>query len=106
MTSETSAFPFDDRRRPIFTVGQVADMLDVQQAFLRRLEAHELVAPGRSDGNQRRYSRDDIDRVAHICNLIGDGLTLTGVRRVLELQAEVTELKAQLAEERAKLRQR
>jgi DNA-binding transcriptional MerR regulator len=90
--------PFDDRAQPIFTVGQVADMLDVQQAFLRRLEQHELVLPGRSEGNQRRYSRDDIDRVSEICGLIDDGLTLAGVRRVLELQAEVASLKADIAQ--------
>jgi MerR family transcriptional regulator/heat shock protein HspR len=89
---------FDDPTRPIFTVGQVADMLDVQQAFLRRLEAHDLVTPDRSEGNQRRYSRDDIDRVSHICGLIDEGLTLAGVSRVLELQAEVTRLKAEIAD--------
>lgn len=87
---------FDDPTRPIFTVGQVADMLDVQRAFLRRLEAHDLVAPDRSEGNQRRYSRDDIDRVSRICGLIDDGLTLAGVSRVLELQAEVAQLKAEI----------
>ncbi|MDQ1697233.1 MAG: hypothetical protein QOJ03_2586 [Frankiaceae bacterium] len=92
----------EDSGLPIFTVGQVADMLDVRQAFLRRLESQELVNPERSDGNQRRYSRDDIDRVTHICDLVDDGLTLAGVRRVLELQAEVTSLKKQLAEAKRK----
>jgi len=94
----------DDRTSPIFTVGQVADLLDVRQAFLRRLESNELVSPGRSDGNQRRYSRDDIDRVTNICGLIDDGLTLAGIRRVLELQEEVAALKTALAKERAKAR--
>ncbi|HEU5033528.1 MAG TPA: MerR family transcriptional regulator [Mycobacteriales bacterium] len=98
--------PLDDPTRPIFTVGQVADMLDVQQAFLRRLESHDLVTPGRSEGNQRRYSRVDIDRVTQICGLIDEGLTLAGVTRVLQLQAEVAELKAELAEARRQARTR
>ena len=88
--------PYDDQSLPFFTVGQVSSMLDVQQPFLRRLEDFELVAPERSDGNQRRYSRDDIDRVADIVGLIDEGLTLAGVRRVLELQAEVDALKAEI----------
>src|SRR3954453_5626204 len=92
------SLPFDDPGRPVFTVGQVADMLEVQQAFLRRLESHELVLPDRSEGNQRRYSRDDINRVSAICGLVDEGLTLAGVRRVLELQAEVAALKAVIAE--------
>jgi MerR family transcriptional regulator/heat shock protein HspR len=88
--------PIDDEHAPLYSVGQVADMLDVQQAFLRRLEAHDLVLPDRSEGNQRRYSRNDIDRVTEIVGLIDKGLTLTGVRRVLELQAEVDALKAEI----------
>ena len=88
--------PYDDQSLPFFTVGQVSSMLEVQQPFLRRLEEFELVAPERSDGNQRRYSRDDITRVSEIVGLIDEGLTLTGVRRVLELQAEVDALKAEI----------
>ena len=88
--------PDDDRSLPFFTVGQVSAMLDVQQPFLRRLEEFELVAPERSDGNQRRYSHNDIDRVSEIVGLIDEGLTLAGVRRVLDLQAEVDALKAEI----------
>jgi len=93
--------PIDERGRPLFTVGQVAELLDVQQAFLRRIDQHDLVSPARSDGRQRRYSRDDISRVEQIVDLVGEGLTLAGVRRVLHLQAEVDALKAQVAELRS-----
>lgn len=96
--------PYDDPSRPMFSVGQVADMLDVQQAFLRRLDTQQLVCPARSEGAQRRYSRDDVDRVAEVCGLIDEGLTLEGVRRVIALQAEVAALRAELARERAKRR--
>ncbi len=95
--------PYDDRERPLFTVGQVAEMLDVQQAFLRRLDQQELVSPARSDGYQRRYSMADVDRVSEICSLVGEGLTLAGVRRVMELQADVAALRAQVAALRARL---
>jgi DNA-binding transcriptional MerR regulator len=96
--------PYDDRERPLFTVGQVAEMLDVQQAFLRRLDQHDLVSPARSDGFQRRYSMVDVDRVSEICGLVGEGLTLPGIRRVLELQAEVAALQEEVAALRAAAR--
>lgn len=102
----TSRPPFDDASAPIFTVGQVADMLGVQQAFLRRLDQHELVSPARSQGRQRRYSRDDLDRVGQVVTLVGEGLTLGGVRRVLALQAEVAALRAELSAARAALAER
>jgi hypothetical protein len=45
-----------------------------------------------------------MDRVSEICGLVGEGLTLAGVRRVLELQAEVSALQAQVAALRAAAR--
>jgi MerR family transcriptional regulator/heat shock protein HspR len=92
--------PFDDAAAPLFSVGQVADMLGVQQAFLRRLDREDVVTPARSGGQQRRYSRDDVSQVQEAMTLIGDGLTLSGVRRVLDLQQQVRALEAELAQER------
>jgi MerR family transcriptional regulator/heat shock protein HspR len=92
----------DDVSAPLFTVGQVARMLDVQPAFLRRLDSFGVVSPERSDGGQRRYSREHVERVADACSLIGEGLTLAGVSRVFALQAEVAALEAELAQQRAR----
>ena len=85
-----------DDALPLYTVGQVSQLLDVQQAFLRRLDQFDLVTPARSEGRQRRYSRDDVRRVQDIVGLVDEGLSLAGVRRVLELQAEVDALKAEI----------
>lgn len=96
--------PIDDHSAPLYTVGQVADMLDVQPAFLRRLDAEEVVQPARSDGGQRRYSRDEIVRIERVSELTGEGLTLAGIRRLLALEAELAEVRAELAIERARRR--
>lgn len=40
--------PADDEHAALFTVGQVADMLHVRQAFLRRIDEHQVVSPQRS----------------------------------------------------------
>jgi DNA-binding transcriptional MerR regulator len=93
---------FDDEHTPLFTVSQVAAALEVQPAFLRRLDSFDVVSPARSDGAQRRYSRFDVGRVEQAVALIDEGLTLPGVRRVLELQAEVDALKAEIKALRAK----
>jgi MerR family transcriptional regulator/heat shock protein HspR len=89
---------FDDAAAPLFSVSQVAEALGVQPAFLRRLDSLAVVSPTRSAGAQRRYSRNDIARVEQARVLIGEGLTLAGVRRVFALQAEVDALKAELAQ--------
>lgn len=94
--------PIDDAHAPLYSVGQVADMLGVQPAFLRRLDAEQVVQPARSEGGQRRYSRAEIGRVQQVSALAADGLSLSGIRRILELEAEVANLKRQLATERAR----
>jgi len=87
----------DDEHAPVFTVGQVAEAVGVQPAFLRRLDQLDVVSPARSAGAQRRYSRNDVTLVQQACALIDEGLTLAGVRRVFELEAEVRALKAEIA---------
>ena len=89
---------FDDDRAALYTVGQVAGMLDVQPAFLRRLDTEQVVQPARSDGGQRRYSRLDIAQVQHVTRMADEGMSLAGIRRILALEAEVAALHAQLAQ--------
>jgi MerR family transcriptional regulator, heat shock protein HspR len=89
------SLPLDDANRPLFTVGQVSEMLEVQQAFLRRLDEFAVVSPSRSPGGQRRYTRNEIVIVRYVVELVDDGLTLPAVRRVLELEARVRELEAE-----------
>jgi MerR family transcriptional regulator/heat shock protein HspR len=90
--------PFDDEHAPVYSVGQVAGMLGVQPAFLRRLDIEEVVQPARSEGGQRRYSRSEIARVQQVSAMADEGMTLAGIRRILELEAEVTVLQHQLTE--------
>jgi MerR family transcriptional regulator/heat shock protein HspR len=89
------SLPLDDADRPLFTVGQVSEMLEVQQAFLRRLDEFAVVSPSRSAGGQRRYTRNEIVVVRYVAELIDGGLTLAAVRRVLALEARVRELEAE-----------
>ena len=85
-------FPFEDENLPLFTVGQVAEMLEVQQAFLRRLDEFDVVRPSRSSGGQRRYSRTEVTVVRYVAQLADEGMTLAAIRRVLELEHQVRAL--------------
>jgi len=92
--------PFPDDHFPLYTVGQVAGMLGVQPAFIRRLDTEQVVQPARSDGGQRRYTRAEIATVEEVAQMAGEGMTLAGIRRILVLEAEVAALKQQLEEQR------
>ena len=88
--------PLDDESMPFYTIGQVAQILGLQPAALRRLDEQEIVRPSRSDGGQRRYSRREVERLREVMQLTGDGVTLAGVREVLALRKRVSDLEDEL----------
>ncbi|WP_062441793.1 MerR family transcriptional regulator [Herbidospora daliensis] len=94
----------DDEFAPMFSVGQVASMLEVQHAFLRRIDQQHVVSPQRSAGGQRRYSRHDIGQIRQVVVLMGEGMTLAAVRRIIELEFEVIRLRRERDELAARLR--
>ena len=100
------SLPLDDENLPLFTVGQVAEMLEIQQAFLRRLDQLGVVSPSRPSGNQRRYTRREITVVRYVVDLVDEGMTLAAIRRVLKLEALVRELTAERDALRAALAER
>jgi len=85
-----------DGAAPLYTVSQVSAMLGVQPAFVRRLDTEGVVVPDRTSGGQRRYSRDEVDHIAALVQLIGQGLTLAGAQRVIELENEIAALRREL----------
>ena len=101
-----ASLPLDDENLPLFTVGQVSAMLEIQQAFLRRLDEHQVVRPTRSSGGQRRYTRREITVVQYVVALVDEGMTLPGIRRVLQLEARVQALEAERDVLRAAIAQR
>ncbi|KAB8188472.1 MerR family transcriptional regulator [Nonomuraea phyllanthi] len=97
--------PFDDEHAPLYSLGQVADMLQVQHAYLRRLDAHDVVSPSRSGGGQRRYSRHDITIVQHVTRMADEGMTLIAIRRILQLERELAAARQELQQAQARLRE-
>jgi MerR family transcriptional regulator, heat shock protein HspR len=89
------SLPFEDENLPLFTVGQVSAMLEIQQAFLRRLDDFGVVRPSRSSGRQRRYTRNEIAVVQYVVRLTDEGMTLPAVRRILQLEQRIRELHAE-----------
>ena len=95
--------PFEDENVPLFTVGQVAEMLAVKQAFLRRIDELQVVTPQRSAGRQRRYTRVEIRVIQQVASMAGEGMTLPAIRRIIELESKLAEVAAQRDELAARL---
>ena len=98
--------PLDDENAPLYTVGQVAELLAVKEAFLRRVDQLQVVSPQRSPGGQRRYTRLEIRVIQQVVTMADEGMTLPAIRRIIELEeqlAEVTRQRDELARRLAEL---
>jgi MerR family transcriptional regulator, heat shock protein HspR len=84
---------------PLYVISVAAEMAGMHPQTLRQYDRLGLVSPGRSVGGGRRYSLRDIDLLREVQRLSQDeGVNLAGIKRILELEAEVDALRARLAE--------
>lgn len=79
----------DDDDFPSYTVGQASEILQVQPAFLRSLDAAGLISPGRSHGGHRRYSRRQLVLAQRVQELFGQGHTLASAKQVIALEDDL-----------------
>jgi len=93
--------------RAVYIISVAAELAGVHPQTLRIYERKGLVRPKRTEGNNRRYSARDIRRLRAIQALTQDeGINLAGVKRIIELQAEIGRLQEQIEELQRQLRQR
>ena len=82
--------------KAVFVISVAAELAGMHPQTLRVYERRGLIEPYRTPGGTRRYSQDDIDRLALISELTEQGLTLEGVRRVLDMRNQIDRLQRQL----------
>lgn len=86
--------------RAVYVISVAAELAGMHPQTLRIYERRGLLDPARTVGGSRRYSERDITLLRRIQDLTNAGLNLEGVKRVMELEAEVESLRRQLAEAR------
>lgn len=87
-------------KRAVYVISVAAELTGVHPQTLRIYERKGLLDPARTIGGSRRYSELDLERLRRIQDLTNAGLNLEGVRRVMELEAEVAQLRDDLEQAR------
>jgi excisionase family DNA binding protein len=97
MSTPTDGDPLrrlDDPDFPTLTMSQAAELLGVQAAYLRSLDAAGVLSPHRSAGGHRRYSRAQLGLAARLRGLLDDGHTLASAGLIASLQDELADARA------------
>ena len=84
----------------VYVISVAAELAGMHPQTLRIYERRGLVDPARTTGGNRRYSDADIAMLQRIADLTAQGMNLAGVKRVLELEAEVVRLRQELDQPR------
>ncbi len=92
-----TGFPIADDA-PVYAISVAAQLSGLHPQTLRQYDRLGLVTPTRVGGRNRLYSANDIARLHEIADLSADGLSLEGIRRILDLQAEVASLRRMLTD--------
>ena len=94
----------DRESRPRYIISVAASIIGIEAHTLRYYERLGLVQPGRSSGNIRLYSEEDIDRLRQVKALMSDcGVNLAGVEVALKLMQRMKEMQDQMEEMESKL---
>jgi len=84
-------------QRALYIISVAAELAGVHPQTLRIYERKGLIEPSRTEGRSRRYSDRDIALLQRIQQLTNEGVSLAGVRKILDLEAELDELRQRIS---------
>ena len=85
-----------DENSPLFAIAMAAELANMHPQTLRQYDRLGLVSPTRTAGKSRRYSMRDVAQLREIAALSAEGVSLEGIRRVLDLEDQVSALAARV----------
>lgn len=91
---------------PVYVISVAAQLSGLHPQTLRAYDRLGLVSPGRAAGRGRRYSLRDVLILREVQRLSQeDGVNLSGIKRILELESEWQRSRMMLAEMHAEISQ-
>ena len=79
------------------SIGKLARLARVSVDTIRFYEKKGLVRPGRTEGQTRMYSADDLEEIGRLLRLTRDlGVNLAGVEIILKMRRRMIDMQAQI----------
>jgi MerR family transcriptional regulator/heat shock protein HspR len=83
---------------PVYAISIAAQLAGLHPQTLRQYDRVGLVVARRVGGRNRLYSAHDVQRLRYVAQLSNEGLSIEGIRRVLDLELEIENLRDRLGE--------
>ena len=87
-----------DFDQPIFVISVAAELADMHPQTLRQYDRLGIVSPSRAPGKSRRYSQRDVNMLREVQRLSQEGVSLEGIKRILQLENQVAALQRRVSE--------
>lgn len=87
-----------DPSKPVYVISVAAELAGMHAQTLRQYDRLGLVTPERTGGGGRRYSMRDIEQLRQVQELSGEGVSLAGIQRIMELENRVDALTQRVSE--------
>lgn len=86
---------------PLYAISIAAQLSGLHPQTLRQYDRLGLVSPRRSTGRNRLYSMRDVYRLREVAQLSNEGVSLTGIVRILQLESQLEMAMDEIARLRA-----
>lgn len=85
-----------DENTPLFVISVAAELAFMHPQTLRQYDRMGLVTPGRTGGRSRRYTARNIAQLREVAKLSAEGVSLEGIRRILDLENQNADLSSRV----------
>jgi MerR family transcriptional regulator, heat shock protein HspR len=86
-----------DEELALYVISVAAELSGLHPQTLRQYDRIGLVSPSRARGRGRRYSLRDIALLRNVSRMVGEGINLAGIKRIIELESAMSHMAIQVA---------
>ena len=82
----------------LYVISVAAELSGLHPQTLRQYDRIGLVSPSRARGRGRRYSLRDIALLRNVSRMVGEGVNLAGIKRIIELESAMANMAIEVAQ--------
>ena len=86
-----------DEELALYVISVAAELSGLHPQTLRQYDRIGLVSPSRAQGRGRRYSLRDIALLRNVSRMVGEGVNLVGIKRIIELESAMSHMAIEVA---------